>query len=38
MKYIDSENGPYKSIQEAIDASEINSVIKVAPGIYCENV
>lgn len=35
---IDAESGPYKSIQEAIDAAEPNCIIKVAPGLYSDNL
>ena len=35
---LDAESGPYKTIQEAIDAAEPGSVIKVAPGLYSDNL
>ncbi|CAD8139625.1 unnamed protein product [Paramecium pentaurelia] len=35
---VDSESGPYKTIQEAIDRAEPNTVIKIAPGLYSSNI
>lgn len=35
---IDSESGPYKTIQEAINAAEPGSTIKIAPGLYNDNI
>lgn len=35
---VDSESGPYKTIQEAIDKAEANTVIKIAPGLYSSNI
>lgn len=35
--YSDSE-GPYKTIQEEIDDAEPGSCIKVAPGLYSDNL
>ncbi|KAL4497849.1 hypothetical protein ABPG72_000604 [Tetrahymena utriculariae] len=35
---VDSESGPYKTIQEAIDAAEPGSTIKIAPGLYNDNI
>lgn len=35
---VDAESGPYKTIQEAIGAAEPGSVIKVAPGLYSDNL
>ena len=32
--WLDPENGPYKTIQEAIDAAEPGNVIKISPGLY----
>ena len=34
----DPETSPYKTIQEAVDAAEPGSVIKVAPGLYSDNL
>ena len=36
--HIDSDVGPYKTIAEAIQAAEPGSVIKLAPGVYTENI
>jgi len=35
---VDAESGPFKTIQEAIDAAEPGSVIKIAPGLYSTNI
>lgn len=35
---VDPENGPYKTIQDAIDAAEPGGVIKIAPGLYSDNI
>jgi len=35
---VDPENGPYKTIQDAIDAAEPGGVIKIAPGLYSDNL
>ena len=35
---VDAESGPYKSIQEAIDAAEPHSRIKLAAGLYSDNL
>ena len=35
---VDGKNGPYKTIQEAIDDAESNCVIKVGVGLYSENL
>ncbi|CAK85226.1 unnamed protein product (macronuclear) [Paramecium tetraurelia] len=35
---VDSESGPYKTIQEAIDKAEPNTVIKIAAGLYSSNI
>ena len=35
---MDAELGPYKSIQEAIDSANPGSIIKVAPGLYADNL
>eukprot|EP01017_Pseudomicrothorax_dubius_P037831 TRINITY_DN5597_c0_g1_i1.p1 TRINITY_DN5597_c0_g1~~TRINITY_DN5597_c0_g1_i1.p1 ORF type:complete len:544 (+),score=130.28 TRINITY_DN5597_c0_g1_i1:50-1681(+) len=35
---VDTEMGPYKSIKEALDVAEPGAVIKVAPGLYNENI
>lgn len=36
--FIDSESGPYKTIQEAIREAEPGSIIKIAPGLYSTNI
>ena len=38
LKLKDPETSPYKTIQEAVDAAEPGSVIKVAPGLYSDNL
>jgi pectin methylesterase-like acyl-CoA thioesterase len=35
---VDPENGPFKTIQSAIDASQPHSVIKIFSGLYKENL
>ena len=35
---IDSESGPYKTIQEAVEQAEPGSIIKIAPGLYSDNI
>lgn len=35
---VDSESGPYKTIQEAIEHAEPNSVIRISPGLYSNNI
>lgn len=35
---VDAESGPYKTIQEAVEAADQGSVIKVAPGLYSDNL
>lgn len=34
----DPENGPYKTIQEAINAANPGGVIKISPGLYSDNL
>ena len=35
---VDKETGPYRKIQEAIDAAEPSSLIKISEGFYEENL
>ena len=35
---VDKQTGPYRSIQEAIDAAMPNSLIKITEGFYEENL
>lgn len=35
---VDSEKGPYKTIQEGIEAASAGSTIQVQKGIYYENI
>lgn len=35
---VDSEEGPYKTIQSAIDDAKPNSTIKITSGLYKENI
>lgn len=35
---VDSESGPYKTIQEAVQAAEPGSIIRIAPGLYSSNI
>lgn len=35
---MDAKNGPYKTIQEAIDDADENCSIKVGVGLYSENL
>ncbi|EGR29591.1 hypothetical protein IMG5_152750 [Ichthyophthirius multifiliis] len=34
----DPEQGPYKTIQEAINEAQIGSIIKISPGLYSDNI
>ena len=36
--YVDAKQGPYKSIQEAIDDATPNSTIFVGNGLYRDNI
>lgn len=38
FKLIDPDAGPYKTIQEAINAAEPGASIKIAPGLYTDNL
>lgn len=35
---LDQENGPYETIQEAIDHAEPGQVIKINTGLYSDNI
>ena len=35
---VDAQNGPYKTIQEAVDLAQAGDTVLVKPGVYCEEV